>query len=122
MTRIQATLHDSPITLFECPGAMYHRRKLDGSKYGDVDSEDNVIYCSTFKFTVRALAREPRATDTASCIAHPEQHGVFSPCWGRCDAVRTTRMAARRARRRSPRTCFPAQHLTHSGTFGPHAR
>ena len=63
-----------------------------------------------------------RASQRASHVAHPEQHGVFSPCWGRGDAVRTTRMAARRARRRSPLTCFPAPHRAHSGTFGPQAR
>ncbi len=43
--------HDSPITKYESLVALYDRRTLDGSKFVDVDSEDNVCSSSTFAHT-----------------------------------------------------------------------
>ncbi len=118
MTRIQATMSRCTTLLLPC--LTFQAQCTTG-----VSSMDLNMVTSTAK-TMYATAphslRAPwRASQRASHVAHPEQHGVFSPCWGRGDAVRTTRMAARRARRRSPLTCFPAPHRAHSRTYGPQA-
>jgi hypothetical protein len=50
-----APLDHSPFAVFDSPGA-YYRRKLDGSKFVDIDSEDNVQNRSTFGARATRLA------------------------------------------------------------------
>jgi hypothetical protein len=72
---------------------MYDRRKLHGSKYGDVDSEDNVRYHSTF--AARALAREPAREPRRTSRAARRLFAVLGS--RRCGAHHAHGSAARQA-------------------------
>ncbi len=43
------------MTMFDSPGAKNDSSKLDGSKFIDVDSEDNVRYRTTVAYAIASL-------------------------------------------------------------------
>ncbi len=114
---------DDPVYVFgsvrppSCTTAVYDSRLLDGTKFVDVDREDNVRYRSTF--SVRAARLTP-------LIPRPALHRDTrrSRASFRRACVSSKLCATRawlRARQKSPLTCFPAQHPTHREIYSPQA-